>query len=320
MPPMNDAWCPATRYPDPAVDVLDPRFERLRLKSAAVERLATGCRWAEGPVWFGDQRCLLWSDIPNHRILRWDEATGAVSDFRKPSDFANGHTRDRQGRLVTCEHGTRRVTRTEPDGRITVLASGYRGKKLNSPNDIVVKSDGSIWFTDPSFGIGGYYEGYRADPELPTSVYRIDGASGEISAVIEDIVNPNGLAFSPDESVLYVNDSRRGHIRAFEVMPSGVLAKQSDRVFADLRGSEPGVPDGMKVDTAGNVYCGGAGGIYILDPHGKKLGRIVHGQPATTNIAFGGDDWKTLYFTSRTHLGSVNLKIAGIPVPAPKRS
>src|SRR6185312_6210360 len=152
--PMSEGWTPATRYPDPAVEVLDPRFERLRLKSAAVERLGGGCRWSEGPVWFGDQRCLLWSDIPNNRILRWDEASGAVTDFRKPSDFANGHTRDRQGRLVTCEHGTRRVTRTEPDGRITVLADAYRGKRLNSPNDIVVKSDGSIWFSDPSYGIG----------------------------------------------------------------------------------------------------------------------------------------------------------------------
>ena len=201
-------WQPSERYPDPAVEVIDPSFARYRLFHAAVERLATGCRWAEGPVWFGDARCLLWSDIPNNRILRWDEETGAVSAFRKPSNFANGNTRDRQGRLVTCEHGGRRVVRTEYDGSLTVLAERFEGKRLNSPNDVVVKSDGSIWFTDPPFGIGGNYEGSPAEPELPQNVYRIDGVSGEIAVVASDVKGPNGLAFSPDESLLYLVESR----------------------------------------------------------------------------------------------------------------
>ena len=307
------------RYPDPAVEVLDPSFAKYRLFNAALEQLATGMRWSEGPVWFGDGRYVLWSDIPNNRIMRWDEETRQVSEFRRPSNYANGNTRDRQGRLVTCEHGGRRVVRTEYDGSITVILDKFEGKPLNSPNDVVVKSDGSIWFTDPPFGIGGHYEGHQATPELPMNVYRVD-PNGQASVVAENLRGPNGLAFSPDESILYVNDSRRGHIRAFDMLPNGTIARQTDRVFADLRGAEPGVPDGMKVDVAGNVYCGGSGGLYILDPKGKKLGRIVHGQPATTNLGFGGDDWKTLFFTSRVHLGSVNLKIAGIPVPVAKKA
>ena len=179
----------------------------LQAQPAKVERLATGYRWCEGPVWFGDGRYLLWSDIPNNRIMRWDEETGAVSVFRKPSNFANGHTRDRQGRLLTCEHGARRVTRTEYDGTITVIADRFDGKPLNSPNDIVCKSDGSIWFTDPPFGILGYYEGYAATPELPTNVYRVDGTTGQLTVATGDVNRPNGLAFSPDESKLYIVES-----------------------------------------------------------------------------------------------------------------
>jgi gluconolactonase len=181
---------------------------------------------------------------------------------------------------------------------------------------VAVKSDGSIYFTDP-----------WSSPAAPeqwdltfSGVYRLAPDLGTFSLLVDNFVFPNGLAFSPDEGVLYINDSRRGHIRAFDLLPNGIIAKGSDRIFADLRGPEPGVPDGMKVDVAGNVYCGGSGGIWIMDPQGRKLGRIVHGHPATTNIAFGGDDWKTLYFTSRTHLGSVNVKIAGLPVPAAKKS
>src|SRR5215470_13877819 len=178
----TEAWRPAASYPDPAVRTLDLRFEDIKPPfNAAVERLATGFRWAEGPVWFGDGRYLLWSDIPNNRIMRWDEETGVASVFRRPSNFANGHTRDRQGRLLTCEHGTRRVTRTEYDGTITVIADRFQGKPLNSPNDIVCKSDGSIWFTDPPFGILGNYEGHVDKPELPTNVYRVDGQSGKIA-------------------------------------------------------------------------------------------------------------------------------------------
>jgi gluconolactonase len=237
-----------------------------------------------------------------------------VTLFKEPTNRANGLTRDLQGRLLACEHDTRRVTRQELDGSVTVIANSFQGRRLNRPNDVVVKSDGSIYFTDPWT--------LATPPEqwdlTFAGVYRVTPDLGTMTLLIDDFVTPNGLAFSPDERVLYINDSRRGHIRAFELLPNGTLARQTDRVFADLRGSEPGVPDGMKVDVMGNVYCGGSGGIFILDPQGKKLGRIVHGAPATTNIGFGGDDWKTLYFTSRSQLGSVNLKIAGIRVP-PRR-
>jgi len=183
-------WQPSERYPDPSVRILDPSFVKYRLPLASVERLHTGCRWSEGPVWIGDMRSLLWSDIPNNRILRWDEETGAVSAFRKPSNNANGNTRDRQGRLVTCEHDSRRVTRTEIDGAITVLADSYNGRKLNSPNDVVVKSDGSIWFTDPVFGISGYYEGHKDESENKPAVYRLDGKTGKLTVMADDIAGP----------------------------------------------------------------------------------------------------------------------------------
>jgi len=236
-----------------------------------------------------------------------------VSVFQEPTNRANGLTRDLQGRLIACEHDTRRVTRQEPDGSLTVVANSFQGRQLN---DVVVKSDGCIYFTDPWTNPAP-----REQWDLTFSgVYRITPDLGTMTLLIGDFVIPNGLAFSPDEKVLYINDSRRGHIRAFDLMPNGTLAQQTDRVFADLRGDESGVPDGMKVDTQGNVFCGGAGGIWIVDPSGKKLGRIVHGAPATTNMAFGGDDWKTLYFTTRDRLGAVNLKIPGIPMPAPKKS
>jgi gluconolactonase len=238
-----------------------------------------------------------------------------VSLVQEPTNRANGLTRDLQGRLLACEHDSRRVTRQEHDGSLTVIANSFQGRRLNRPNDVVVKSDGCIYFTDP-----------WTSPLPPeqwdltfSGVYRITPDLGTLTLLSDDFLLPNGLAFSPDESVLYINDSRRGHIRAFDLQPNGTLAKQTDRVFVDLRGDEPGVPDGMKVDTAGNVYCGGAGGLWIMDARGNKLGRIAHGAAATTNLAFGGDDWKTLYFTSRNHLGAVNVKIPGVPVPPPKK-
>src|SRR6202000_1364035 len=195
------------RYPDPSIRSFDPRFDALRLASASVECLYQGARWSEGPVWFGDGRYVLWSDIPNNRILRWDEETGAVTPFRRPSNNANGNTRDGEGRLVTCEHLTRRVTRTEYDGSITVIADNFNGKRLNSPNDIVCKSDGSIWFTDPPFGIGGDWEGDKQTSELPHSVYRIS-PDGKLGLVTTELNGPNGLAFSPDEKKLYIIESR----------------------------------------------------------------------------------------------------------------
>src|SRR5215475_11829731 len=197
------AWEPSDRYPDTSVQVLDPSFNKYRLLLAGVERLATGMRWSEGPVYFGDARCVYWSDIPNNRIMRWDEVTGRANVYRQPSNNANGNTRDRQGRLVTCEHDTRRITRTEHDGTITVLIDKFDGKPLNSPNDVVVKSDDSIWFTDPPFGILGNYEGHVASPELPTNIYRID-RTGRVAVAIGDVNRPNGLCFTPDEKKMYV--------------------------------------------------------------------------------------------------------------------
>jgi len=194
-------------YPDPAVEVVDPRFAKYRVLSAAVERLYTGTRWAEGPVWFGDGRYLVFSDIPNNRMLRWTEETGEVSVFRSPSNYSNGNTRDRQGRLITCEHDSRRVTRTEHDGTITVLADHYQGKPFNAPNDLAVHSDGAIWFTDPGYGIMSNYEGHKAAFELPANVYRLDPNSREFTVVVGDMDKPNGICFSPDEKKLYIVDS-----------------------------------------------------------------------------------------------------------------
>jgi gluconolactonase len=311
---MTSEWRPASRYPDPAVEILDPRFERYRVKSAAIERLATGCRWAEGPVWLGDARCLLWSDIPNERMLRWDEETGAVSVFRKPSGYANGNTRDRQGRLVTCEHGARRVTRTEYDGSITVIADGFRGKRLNSPNDVVVKSDDSIWFTDPTFGILGNYEGYTAAPELPTNVYRVDAATREITAAVEGIRNPNGLAFSPGERLLYVVecDTPRS-IRAFAVSADGRSVAAS-RVVID---AGAGTPDGLRCDVDGNLWCGwGMGsdaldGVRIFAPDGVAIGHI-HLPERCANVCFGGARRNRLFMAASQGLYALYVNTQGV--------
>jgi gluconolactonase len=269
----------------------------------------------EGPLWWKEGGYLLFSDINASKRMKYTPGQG-ITVFQDKTNQANGLTRDLQGRLIACEHETRRVTRQEPDGSITVIANSFQGRRLNRPNDVVVKSDGSIYFTDP-----------WSSPAAPeqwdltfSGVYRVAPDLGTMTLLLDDMLFPNGLAFTPDESVLYVDDFRRGHIRAFDMAPNGTLARQTDRVFADLRGPEPGAPDGMKVDTAGNVYSGGAGGIWIMDPKGKKLGRIVHGEAATTNIGFGGNDWKTLFFTTRNTLGSVNLKIPGIPVPVPKKA
>jgi gluconolactonase len=267
----------------------------------------------EGPVWIKEGGYLLYSDISGDRRMKYVPGQGA-SVFQDKNHRANGLTRDLQGRIVACERETRRVTRQELDGSITVIAASYQGKRLNIPNDVVVKSDGAIYFSDP---LGNAIEQW--DLGYP-GVYRVSPDLGTITLLVNDFVFPNGLAFSPDESVLYIDDFSRRLIRAFDVARNGTLMRQTDRIFADLNGPESGWPDGMKVDTAGNVYCGGSGGIYILDPKGKKLGRIVHGHPETTNIAFGGDDWKTLYFTTHDNLGSVKVKIPGVPVPVAKKA
>src|ERR1700694_1778749 len=272
-------WQPATYYPDPAIHALDPRFEKYWLKLSVVERLTTGLRWAEGPVWFGDGRYLLCSDIPNQRILKWEEETGAVSVYRKPSNFANGNTRDRQGRLVTCEHGGRRVTRTEYDGSITVLMDSFNGKRLNSPNDVVVKSDGSIWFTDPIFGLLGNYEGYKAEPELDMNVYRIDGQTGKASVVAEGILGPNGLCFSPDEKIL------------------------------DLT-------DGLRSDIDGNLWCGwGMGdaeldGVVVFAPDGVMIGRIALPERCA-NVCFGGLKRNRLFMAASQSIYALYVNTQG---------
>src|ERR1700693_3591214 len=300
------------------IERLDPSLDAVIDTSAPIQELASGLGGelgpAEGPVWWKEGRYLLFSDIGNNRRMKYTPGQG-VTVFKESTNHANGLTRDLQGRLVACEHDTRRVTRQELDGSITVIANSFQGRRLNRPNDVVVKSDGSIYFTDPN----GNVVPEQWDLGF-AGVYRVSADLGTMTLLVGDFLTPNGIAFSPDESILYINDSRRGHIRAFDVAANGTLARQTDRVFADLRGPEPGVPDGMKVDTAGNVYCGGSGGLYILDPKGKKLGRIVHGQPATTNIGFGGDDWKKMFFTPRSTLSSVAVKIPGVPVPVAKKA
>jgi len=308
-------WRPASRYPDAAIEILDARFERYRIKASRIERLATGFRWCEGPVWFGDSRTFVWSDIPNNRMMRWDEETGAVGVFRKPSNYANGNTRDRQGRLVTCEHGGRRVTRTEYDGTITVIADGYRGSPLNSPNDVVVKSDGSIWFTDPSFGISGHYEGHLATPELPTNVYRVEPATREIVSVLEGLVNPNGLAFSPDEKVLYeVECAPNRTIHAYDVVDDG-RGLRNRRILIE---ASPGTPDGFRVDMDGNLWCGwGMGsealdGVRIFAPDGKPIGHI-HLPERCANVCFGGEKRNRLLMAASQSVYSLYVNTQGAP-------
>jgi gluconolactonase len=287
-----------------------PGLERLVDVRQEIEELAGGFGGpngpAEGPVWWQEGGYLLFSDIGNNRRMKWTPGAGVALD-QEPTNEANGLTRDLQGRLIACEHLARRVTRQDPDGSITVVANNYHSRRLNRPNDVVVKSDGSIYFTDPGLG--------RIESELDfCGVYRVSPDLGTIHVLVRDFVVPNGLAFSPDESILYVNDSRRGHIRAFDVEPTGLLALATDRVFATLRDDRVGVPDGMKVDSAGNVYCTGPGGIWMFDSAGTHLGTIATGAQ-TTNVAWGDDDWSTLYFTTWQTLGRIRMKIPGIPVP-----
>src|SRR5499426_2885203 len=308
-------WQVSLRYPDPLVKVIDPSFNKYKIGLAKVERIADGCRWSEGPVWFGDGRYLLWSDIPNNRMMRWDEETGAVSVFRKPSNNSNGNTRDRQGRLLTCEHDTRRVTRTEYDGTITVIADKFDNKPLNSPNDVVCKSDGSIWFTDPPFGILGNYEGHVAKPELPTNVYRVDPKSGRATVVAGDVNRPNGLAFSPDEKKLYIVEAGVAPrvIRVYDVNDDKLA---NDRTFIT---AEPGgTPDGFRCDVDGNLWCGwGMGtaqqdGVKIFDPTGKPIGFIALPE-RSANVCFGGVKRNRLFMAASHSLYSLYVNTQGAP-------
>ena len=309
------------RYPDPCLEVLDERFLKLRLFSSSVEQLFSGMRWAEGPVWFGDGRYLLVSDIPGNRILRWDDASGQVSEFRTPSHNANGLARDKQGRLLTCEHQSRRITRTEYDGRITVLADRFEGKRLNSPNDIICQSDGTVWFTDPPFGIGGDWEGDPAQAELPHAVYRIDPHTGALQQMLTDVPGPNGLAFSPDESVLYVVASRakpHRQVWAYDVAANGAL--RNPRVVIDAQGH--GALDGIAIDVEGNLWCGWGSdgspaadaaaldGVRVFAPDGQAIGHI-HLPERCANLCFGGAKNNRLFMASSHSLYAIYTNTRG---------
>jgi gluconolactonase len=292
-------------------DVHDPVFATYVLHNAPVKRLATGFDWAEGPVWFGDQGCLLFSDIPNNRILRWSEE--GLTTFRQPANYSNGHTRDGQGRLISCEHGLRRVTRTEWDGTMTVIADSFDGRPLNSPNDVVVAKDGAIWFSDPHYGIMTDYEGFKSPQELPCQVYRVD-PSGTVEAVITDMACPNGLAFSPDESLLYVADTGRmfsadpQHIKVFDMLGG---RPANGRVFHKI---DKGCADGIRVDSDGNLWSSAADGVHCIAPDGHLMGKIL--VPETvSNICFGGRARHRLFITATTSLYSVILNRKGVQIP-----
>ena len=315
--PASAGWREHPRYPDPAVRILDDRFGSYVIFNAAVERLHTGCRWSEGPVYFGDGRYLLWSDIPNNRVLRWEEETGAVSVFRRPSDFANGNTRDRQGRLVTCEHAGRRVTRTEYDGSISVVLDQWDGQPLNSPNDVIVASDGAIWFTDPPFGIMGRYEGPRAEPSIGQHVYRVDPLTGAAEVVADDVLGPNGLCFSPDQRILYVVESRgvpNRKILAFDV-DKDVRRLSNKRVQIDA--GARGTPDGMRCDADGNLWCGwGMGdenldGVRVFAPDSTPIGHIALPERCA-NVCFGGRERNRLFMAASQSLYALYVNTQGV--------
>ena len=306
------------RYPDSRIEKLDKRFPSQG--TAGVERIATGFRWAEGPVYFRDGGYLLWSDIPNNRMMRWLEVDGHLSVFRAPSNYSNGNTRDREGRLVTCEHDSRRVTRTEYDGRITVLIDEYEGMRLNAPNDVVVASDGAVWFTDPGYGIDGEYEGHADKFELKTQVYRLDAKNGRASVVADDFVRPNGLAFAPDEKLMYIVDSGithggPAHIRVFEV--AGTKLRKG-RVFAE--DFAPGVTDGLRTDMKGNVWCSmgwadpAEDGVRCYAPDGDLIGK-VHLPETCANVCFGGKKRNRLFIAGSTSIYSLYLDVQGAQSP-----
>lgn len=289
------------------LEVLDERFRAYRGDSR-VELLFTGGRWLEGPVYVPAGRYLLFSDIPNDRILRWDETTGAVGVFRQPAGFANGHTLDREGRLVSCEHGGRRVSRTEHDGTVTVLAERTaEGRRLNSPNDVVVRSDGSVWFTDPPYGIDSDYEGHRADSEVGAShVYRIDPADRSVRVVADDFDRPNGLAFSADETSLYVVDTPRRHIRRFDVDDAGTLT--GGEVLAEC---DAGTFDGLRLDTLGRIWAAAHDGVHCIDPDGTLLGKL-HLPEVTSNLTFGGAARNVLFMTATTSVYALRMTATGL--------
>ena len=294
-------------------EILDPIFQSFVMGNAPVKQLATGFDWVEGPVWFGDANCLLFSDIPNNRIMRWSPDSG-MSVFRHPSNYSNGNTRDNEGRLISCEHGTRRVTRTELDGSLTIIADSFEGKRLNSPNDVIVHSDGSVWFSDPHYGIMTNYEGFKAEQELPCNVYRVDPGSHKIDAVITDMKCPNGLAFSLDEKKLFVADTGRmfsndaQHIRVYDLTPDGAV---NGKIFHKI---EPGAADGIRLDTQGNIWSSAADGVHCINSEGKLIGKILVPE-LVSNVCFGGRAKHQLYITATTGIYRVTLNVQGAQRP-----
>lgn len=294
-------------------EVLDSRFRSYVMGNSPVKQIATGFSWVEGPVWFGDLNCLLFSDIPSNRIMRWIPGQ-STSTFREPSNYANGHTRDRQGRLISCEHGSRSVTRTEHDGTITTLADRYEGKRFNSPNDVVVASDGSVWFTDPHYGIMTDYEGYKSEQEMPCQVYRI-APDGTVKAVATDFNCPNGLAFSPDEKKLYIADTGRmftddpQHIRVFDVGADGSLS--GGDIFHVVN---PGCSDGFRVDQDGNIWTSARDGVHCIAPDGTLIGKVLVPE-LVSNLCFGGRAKHQLFITATTSVYMVTLNAHGVQFP-----
>ena len=293
-----------------SLDVRSPKLLDLIDPDAQLEQLGTGCKFTEGPIWNAEGKFLLFSDIPANQMKKWTPGSG-ITNFRVPSGKSNGLTYDKQGRLVTCEHANRRVSRTEADGTVVTIASHYEGKRLNSPNDVVVKSDGSIYFSDPPYGLTADY-GIEGEQDLDfQGVYRLSPDGQTLALLIDDFDRPNGLCFSPDESILYIDDTERMHVRAFDVQSDGTIA--NGRVFAEEEG-EGAAPDGMKIDVHGNVYLTGPGGIWIFDPSGEHLG-VLQTPERAANLGWGGDDWSTLFITASTSVYSIQCKVAGIPVP-----
>jgi gluconolactonase len=313
----RDRWYSTApvRYPDPNIVVLDPRFEPLVLGHAAIERIVTGCRFTEGPVWFGDLRQLVFSDIPNDCLMRWDEETGQSGVLRKPAGNPDGNTRDRFGRLISAELGTRRLTRTEHDGSITVLADHFEGTRLTGANDVIVKSDNSIWFSDNGAGIRGNYMGDKAPQELPYRVYRIDGTTGEMTVAVGDMQRPNGLCFSPDESKLYVVDTPSGRktTYVYDMAPDGRTPRNGQIFFDGM----PGYADGIRCDTEGNVWCGFSGGpdqdgVAVFAPDGKLIGRILLPERCA-NLCFGGRKRNRLFMTASQSVYALYVEAQGVP-------
>lgn len=293
-----------------ALDVRDSRLLDLIDAEAAVEQIATGCEFTEGPLWHATEKFLLFSDIPANKMRKWAADSG-MTVFREPSGKSNGLTYDKGGHLIACEHANRRVSRTTADGQVLTIASHYQGKRLNSPNDVVVKSDGSIYFTDPPYGLSAAY-GVESEKELDfQGVYRLSPNGDTLTLLVDDFDRPNGICFSPDESILYINDTERMHVRAFDVQPDGTIA--NDRVFGEEEG-DTGKPDGMKADIHGNVYLTGPDGIWVFASDGTHLGIILVPE-RSANLAWGGDDWKSLFITASTSVYRVECKATGVAVP-----